>query len=251
MLADDVKEGTPVRVLWKTENSVHEYTTKVLVMQGDIVGLSAIYENGDIVLFEDGDITLNIGEKDVFPHVKVFLVDYKGMKIYLTYGRKEHQEKKYVRQFQRFPVNGTCYLNGYPAKLFDVSANGFGVICEENYREGVWTEMKVKSVKVFGKIRHKSEVGVGMYYYGCLVEEATPNFVKFVHDQEEALKANQMLNEEMQAEMEREAKERARIEEEKARQQEAARLAAQQAAQAFEAKVEAQRAAEEKEVLGG
>ena len=244
MLADDVKEGTMVRVLWKREKSVHEYTTKVLVMQGDIVGMAPIFEDGNIVLFEDGDVTLNIGERDVFPNVKILLVDYKGMKIYLTYGRKEHQEKKYVRQFQRFPVNSNCYLNGYQARLFDVSEKGFGVICEDNYKEGVWTELKVKSVKVFGKIRHKKEVGIGMFYYGCFVEEATPNFIKFVHDQESALKASQMLNEELQDLMEKDAKERARREAEEARKQAAAREAVERAAREYAARIDAERDAE-------
>jgi hypothetical protein len=247
MLSDDVKEGTSVKVTWKRDRSVHDYTTKVLVMQGDIVGLSPIYEDGEMILFEDGEVTLHIGEKDIFPNVKILVVDYKGMKIYLTYGRKEHHAKKYIRKYQRFPVNKSCNLNGYQAKLFDVSANGFGVICEENYHEGVWTELKIKSVKVFGKIRHKSEVSTGVYYYGCHVEEAPANFTKFVRDQETALKAAQMLNAEMQAEMEKEALETARMEEERARQEAEAKKAALEAARAYEEIIEARRQAEERE----
>ena len=66
----------------------------------------------------------------------------------------------------------------------------------------------------------------------------------FVHDQESALKASQMLNEELQDLMEKDAKERARREAEEARKQAAAREAVERAAREYAARIDAERDAE-------
>jgi len=180
MLSDMLKEGTEVLLDNKTAEAEHIYKSVVIVEEGSLIGLSPVTdEYGDFVDFSSGETSISIiGTNDVFEGVKIFPVDYHGERIYLTYGKKEETPRNYHREFRRYPVNESCKVNDYDAKLFDVSEQGFAVIIDRKYKSGVWMEVNWKGIKLFGKIKQAKDLDNGNWFYGCKIDEAPGNYTK-------------------------------------------------------------------------
>lgn len=190
MLSDKLKEGTEVLLDHKLPDAEHFYKSVVVVEEGSLIGLAPVTdEYGDLVDFSEGTTTISvIGTKDVFDDVKILPVDFHGQRIYLTYGKKTEAVRNYHRAYMRYPVNESCKLNDYDAKLFDISEEGYAFILDRKYKVGLWTELNYKGVKVFGKIMSAKDLDNGNYFYGCKIDEVPFNFTKLVKLKEEEYK---------------------------------------------------------------
>lgn len=190
MLSDKLKEGTEVLLDNKTIDSEHMYKSAVIVEEGSLIGLAPVTdEYGDFVDFSEGRTTISvIGTKDVFEDVKILPVDYHGKRIYLTYGKKAETVRNYHRAYMRYPVNESCKVNDFDAKLFDISEQGYAVILDRKYKVGLWTELTYKGVKVFGKIMSAKDLDNGNYFYGCKIDEVPFNYTKLVKYKEDEYK---------------------------------------------------------------
>lgn len=182
MLSDKLKEGTEVLLDNKTNDSEHIYKSVVIVEEGSLIGLAAVTDEYDnFVDFSDGRTSIAIiGTNDVFDDVKILPVDYRGNRIYLTYGKKEETPRNYHREYRRYPVNESCRVNDYDAKLFDVSERGFAVILDRQYKAGLWLELNWRGIKIFGKIMSVKDMDNGTWFYGCKVDDVPSNYSKQV-----------------------------------------------------------------------
>ena len=184
MFQDDFKEGNPIILQWDTDQGTFLFKSYVLIKEGSLVGLAPVYDDQEkFVDFKTGTVSITTRDgSSVYDNVVIRPVIHKGSHLYLTYGRKEKKEITYTRKYPRFPVHKECLLNGRPAKLFDVSDGGFGVIVQREYKVGVWTQLQKGRSKAYGKIVHVKPIGANTWFYGCQVDDPDDSFVRLVKE---------------------------------------------------------------------